>query len=111
MEKPTKITSKNGNIVYRLNGKYHRVDGPAVITSYTESWYRYGEYHRDNGPAVTYKNGTRFWYQHNKLHREDGPACIFRDGRCEYWLEHKKILPGSLAMKLIKEKERRNANT
>jgi len=38
---------------WKLNGKYHRVDGPAVIWSDgTSEWHLHGQYHRIGGPAI-----------------------------------------------------------
>ena len=37
-------------------------------------WRLNGKLHRENGPAVEYANGHKEWYRNDKLHREDGPA-------------------------------------
>src|SRR6202167_3920000 len=58
------VEYKNGIIVYYLNGKRHREDGPAFI----------------------WGDGTVFYYLNGSLHREDGPAIIRRDGTLEYYL-------------------------
>ncbi len=46
------------------NGKYHRTDGPAHITVYTdgpyEAWYIHGDMHREDGPAE-FKGGKEYW--------------------------------------------------
>lgn len=62
-------TSKhiNGKTVWYENGKYHRIDGPAVIES----------------------DGTQKWYLNGVRHREDGPAIIRPDGREEWWINGK----------------------
>jgi len=40
---------------WRLNGKLHRLDGPAVIyDSGTEVWYKHGKLHRIGGPSIIY---------------------------------------------------------
>jgi hypothetical protein len=58
----------NGDRIYFLNGKYHRV----------------------NGPAEERLNGDKLWYRMDRLHREDGPAAAFiKSGRKEYWLNNK----------------------
>lgn len=108
---------KYGNTLYKLNGKYHRTDGPAIITKkYEEYWYINGKYHRTDGPAVVmgdsctwYNNGkihriggpavlrasgTEFWYENDKLHRIDGPAAIYRGGSLvveEWWINGIKV--------------------
>ena len=38
-------------------------------------WKLNGKSHRENGPAVEY-NGSKYWWLNGKLHREDGPAII-----------------------------------
>ena len=58
----TKISS-NGNKYWYLNGKQHRVDGPAVECSDgTKYWYLNGKRHRVDGPAVEYSDGSGYWY-------------------------------------------------
>src|ERR1700691_1630919 len=63
------VEYKNGIIVYYLNGKRHREDGPAFI----------------------WGDGTVFYYLNGSLHREDGPAIIWDDGRMEYFIIDKKV--------------------
>lgn len=59
-----------------VNGKYHRVDGPAVkhINGY-ESWFFEDEYHRDGGPAL-YWGDVKIYANHGYLHNIDGPAVF-----------------------------------
>jgi len=48
-------------IIWKLNGKFHRDDGPAYI----------------GGISTENPNGTsHLYYQHDKCHRDDGPAYI-----------------------------------
>lgn len=59
----------------------------------TKEWYIDGKKHRVNGPAViNYRNNgeiyEEYWYIDNKKHREDGPAIIiYKDNKIseEYW--------------------------
>jgi hypothetical protein len=70
---------------WRLNGKLHREDGPAVeYADGDKYWYLNGKCHRVDGPAVEESNGDKFWYLNGKLHREDGPAAEYADGD-KYW--------------------------
>jgi hypothetical protein len=55
MSKPVKEVYNDGTIEYRLNGKFHREDGPALI----------------------YPDGEKYWYSHGLWHRKDGPAVIW----------------------------------
>ncbi len=53
----------NGNRYWRLNGKLHRTDGPAIeYADGTKVWYLNGKCHRTDGPAVEYVNGSKSWY-------------------------------------------------
>jgi hypothetical protein len=60
-----KHTDKDGTIIYELNGKLHREDGP----------------------AVEHSNGNKCWYIDDRLHRADGPAIEWVNGYKEWWLE------------------------
>lgn len=72
---------ENNAIVWFLNNKLHREDGPAFEGSNgTQKWYINGEYHRENGPAIEFSKGSKYWYLNGKQHREDGPACLYTNG-------------------------------
>jgi hypothetical protein len=62
-----------------LRFELHRLDGPALerIDDPTMIWYVDGKIHRENGPAIDSPKYT-FWYLHDKLHREDGPAIEYK---------------------------------
>jgi hypothetical protein len=78
---PTMTTDEYGIIRYRLNGKHHREDGPAIIyADGSQEWYLNGEHHRLDGPAIIWPSGTQEWYRNGKHHREDGPAIITAKG-------------------------------
>lgn len=54
---------------WRLNGKLHRLDGPAVIytKNNTQIWYKHGELHRIGGPSITYcGDDTRLYHIEGK---------------------------------------------
>jgi hypothetical protein len=71
------------------NGKIHRDDGPAIITSNgAQHWYQNGELHKDDGPALICPYGSQHWYKHGLGHREDGPAVI-TDGYEEWKINGK----------------------
>jgi hypothetical protein len=58
---------------WRLNGEYHRVDGPAVVfTSGEKIWYKHGECHREDGPAYEGENGDKDWYLDGARYDFDG---------------------------------------
>jgi hypothetical protein len=53
----------SGDKAWRLNGKLHREDGPAVECSNgNKYWYLNGKRHREDGPAVERRNGGKLWY-------------------------------------------------
>lgn len=58
---------------YNVNGKYHRLDGPAFAfnNNAVHYWYRDGLLHRQDGPAIEYMMMPSFnewWYNGNKIH-------------------------------------------
>jgi hypothetical protein len=64
MTKPICEEDEFGYTVWRLNGKYHREDGPAVThPDGYKAWYQYGKYHREDGPAVEEFDSFR-WFIH-----------------------------------------------
>jgi len=93
-----------------VDGKQHRLDGPAVIFYYTredntamhiikqETWYINGEIQRDDGgPAIRcyYEDGSinvERWLVSGQQHRVDGPAISahYDNGnpRYEVWFQH-----------------------
>jgi hypothetical protein len=63
------VVRQNGVMEWRLNGKLHREDGPAVeFLNGAKYWYLNGVLHREDGPAVELSNGTKKWYLNGKLH-------------------------------------------
>ena len=56
----------NGREEWWVNGKLHRVDGPAFIGYGHKSWWINGKRHRDNGPAVIFTNGSISWFINDK---------------------------------------------
>jgi antitoxin component YwqK of YwqJK toxin-antitoxin module len=85
--KSTIIIDDVGTYWY-LNGRLHRVDGPAGEShNGTKVWYLNGKCHREDGPAIEHPNGSKSWYLNGKLHREDGPAIEHNGTRGE-WYRH-----------------------
>lgn len=83
-------------ITWRLNGRLHRTDGPAVEwPDGAVSWYAHGELHRFDGPAVAAPNGYLGWYVNGQQHRVDGPAATFDDGH-EQWFLADKFVPKAM---------------
>lgn len=66
-------------------GRRHRKDGPAVESGTTREWWVNGQQHRTDGPAWEHVDGSRQWWLHDKQHREDGPAVEDANGTKEWW--------------------------
>ena len=66
------IINNFGDKFWRLNGKWHRTDGPAVEWAGGDKlWFLNGEFHRTDGPAIEYTNGDKFWYINGKEYLEE----------------------------------------
>lgn len=57
----------------------------------TKSWFLNGKRHRVDGPAVECANGNKCWYHDGKCHRVDGPAIEGADGTKEWLLDGKQL--------------------
>ena len=88
-EQPERVELSN-EVEYRLNGKLHRLDGPAIERADgAKTWYVDGKLHRMDGPAMEWASGTKAWWVDNKRHRLDGPAFELADGYKEWWVDGK----------------------
>ena len=83
------IEWSNGEKWWYLNGKLHRVDGPAVeFADGSKIWYLNGKSHRTDGPAAEYADGSKFWYLN------DIPAnpLFFEIPGCEKYVDYYIII-------------------
>jgi hypothetical protein len=55
-----------------------------------KTWYVNGKFHRLDGPAIECANGTKQWWVDGKFHRLDGPASIRVDGTERWWINGKQ---------------------
>jgi len=105
---------KNGNEVWVQNGKYHRLDGPAVVGHPYgfQYWYKNGLHHRLDGPAFILSDGSKSWYKDGMKHREDGPAVIWGNGNKQYYFESIKYpnIQNDFQWKLEVQKMKRQRN-
>jgi len=91
-EQPTRTVLKCGDIEYRLDGKLHREDGPAVERpDGTRCWHQHGELHREDGPAVEFPNGDKYWCLRGEYHRVGGPAIESQHCGRQYWLHSRRV--------------------
>jgi hypothetical protein len=89
---PKRTVGSDTTQVWRVNGRCHRLDGPAVIgADGTQEWWVNGQLHRLDGPAIIYPDGYQEWYVSGQLHREDGPAVIRAAGTQEWWVRDQNI--------------------
>ena len=96
-EQPECKVGANGVKQWRLNGKRHREDGPAVEwANGSKQWYLHGKAHREDGPAYESIDGYKEWSLNGKAHREDGPAYEYIDGTKEWWLNSEEVHPETL---------------
>ena len=97
---------ENGSFNWKLDGQYHREDGPAVkYADGREFYFLNGKLHREDGPAVKHPDRTEYYYFNGKLHREDGPAVKWPDGTEVYYVNGKKYLKDDFYNEFIKHKK------
>lgn len=88
--KPARVNQEGS--VWMVNGKEHRVDGPAVENKNgSEEWWLNGKRHRIGDPAITFVSGDVQYYENGKCSRKDGAAVENADGYKEYWVDGNKI--------------------
>ena len=91
-EQPTLETFANGSKEWRLNGKRHREDGPAIENANgSKEWWQNGKLHRLDGPAIEWADGSKEWWQNGKRHRLDGPAVEKADGSKQWFINGKNL--------------------
>ena len=65
-------------------------NGLITYSDGSKAWYLNGKRHRVDGPAVKYPNGPELWWFNDFLHRENGPAIERPDGTKEWYLNGKR---------------------
>jgi len=63
-----------------------------VVEHGDKYWYLNGKQHRVDGPAVEWADGSIFWYLNGLRHREDGPALEWPNKDNECFLHNDVIL-------------------
>jgi hypothetical protein len=65
------IDANSDRVIWWLNGKRHRTDGPAVIWEDGDQWWLLNDNpHRTDGPAIIRANGTQIWYLNGQVYTE-----------------------------------------
>ena len=77
--------SEKEYLVYWFKGYEIEADEEGVI------WWLNGKRHRTDGPAYIGTDGIQEWYIHGKLHRTDGAAVIRSDCSQEWWLNDREL--------------------
>ena len=57
-----------------------------TVDEYCIEWKLNGKLHRVDGPAVEFADGRKFWYINDVYHRDDGPAIEWADGRKQWFM-------------------------
>ena len=57
-----------------------------------KEWWVDGKRHRLDGPAIEYNGGSKEWWVDGKLHRIDGPAIEPHSGTNEWYLNGNELL-------------------
>ena len=90
-EEDKPIVGVCGSKHWFLDGKRHRVGGPAIECNGKQLvWLINGVLHREDGPAIIYGDESQFWYRNGFLDREDGPAVEFKTGYKQWY--HQGVL-------------------
>ena len=86
------ITDSDGTKRWKLNGKYHREDGPAIeYPNGYKAWYLNDKLHRTDGPAIEFANGNKSWCINGKYHRTDGPAVEYTNGNKHWYINGEEL--------------------
>jgi hypothetical protein len=88
---PVLVEMDDGSRWWKLDGRRHRVDGPAFIgADGTTAWWLGDVLHRVDGPAIERPDGTKEWWVDGKQHRTDGPAVEWGNGSREWWVDGRR---------------------
>ena len=92
-EQPELVIDAYGTKAWWLNGKRHRIGGPAVEWADGETWwYLNGERHRTDGPAIEYADGTKWWYLNGYAYSlEDYCKELYKDEWEMYFTKYSLI--------------------
>jgi hypothetical protein len=66
-------------------------DGLTIDEDGDKEWYLNGRKHRVDGPALEYHDGYKQWFLNGKLHREDGPAIERPTGDKVWYIDDKLV--------------------
>ena len=75
---------------YKLRTRNNKMTNH-ILSNGSQEWRINGRLHREDGPAIILADGSQSWWIDGKLHREDGPAVIYPDGRQEWWVDEMEV--------------------
>ena len=67
------------------------MSNPTVSADGSQYWYVDGRCHRVDGPAIIRADGHQEWRVDGKLHRVDGPAIVHTNGTQSWWVDGKSV--------------------
>lgn len=62
-----------------------------ILPGGTQEWRLFGKRHREDRPAVICHDGRMMWYVNNNVHRVDRPAIIYPDGKRIWYIDGKFV--------------------
>ncbi len=100
------IDEEGEAVIWCLNGRPHREDGPAYIgATGTRQWWINNQPHRTDGPAIEGDSGSEWWVN-GKRHRTDGPAVDWSNDTREWYLNGKEMTESEFNKRITNENKR-----
>ena len=66
-------------------------NNPVIGADGIQVWWVDGKLHRIDGPAIIHADGSQQWWVDGKKHRIDGPAYVDADGTQEWYVKDRNI--------------------
>lgn len=82
-----KLCEENLLKIENLSDRPKYFTGITETKSGTKSWYVNGKHHRLDGPAYEYHSGRKEWWVNGKPHRLDGPSSEGGTEKEEYYID------------------------
>jgi hypothetical protein len=77
MKEPELFINEFGTKQWLVDGKFHRLDGPAVeCVSGTKQWWVDGKLHRLDGQSVEWADGYKSWHIDGKQYQTQQEHAI-----------------------------------
>ena len=79
--------SREGLVIFKSGGMLPPETGHYIDSQGDEVYTVARRYHRDDGPAIITKAGSKEWIQHGRTHRLDGPAIEYANGHVKWYID------------------------